>query len=62
MLLMCLWKCASVGLHLIGFLVFGYALIWDGLNPRPQYLDPNGFFGGRLKYMTYWNLVMVHLR
>src|ERR1700743_2281958 len=43
----------SVLLHLIAVILYGYSISWQLLHPLPPSTNP---YGGRLKYLTYWNL------
>jgi hypothetical protein len=51
----------TVLLHLLAFVTFGYSLFWSFNNKDVPTKNPNGQYGGRLKYLTYWDLVCIHI-
>lgn len=46
----------SLLLHLLAFISYGYSLFWTFNHEDVPTTHPNGRFGGRLKYLTYWDL------
>jgi hypothetical protein len=46
----------TVLLHLLAFITFGYSLFWTFNHMDVPTKHPDGQYGGRLKYLTYWDL------
>jgi len=46
----------SVLLHLISVIIYGYTILWGLVHENAPTSKPIGKIGGKLKYLTYWNL------